>query len=508
MKRSIIGENLPKPLPQGLRARVTLGVVLPLLVILGIFTAIEYVRRQEAVLDNLSVLADHSGQVVEASLSQAMIDDNFAEVQALLDAIGTGGQFRAVYLLDTEGEVIFAPYDEGKGIRLDNQQPDCAPCHSLPASQRPGSVVVTADDGQRVFRSMQPIENGPACVECHDADDRLLGLLLTDIPIAPLEASVNTELRENLLWWLGTILVTVLVVNIVLNRFVLRRLEGLATAIVGLGEGRPYAMLPEEQPDEIGQLGAVFNLMARQVQMREQENRELSERLHQQSHQRGELLKRLIDAQESERKRVARELHDELGQSLGGLALQAKVLERFIDAGNGRTHEHLEAIHTLIEDTTDRMYDLILDLRPSVLDDLGLAAALRTCGERLLGGTDINFELDTSGLSGRLPPSIETTLYRVFQEAMNNVLRHAQASRVHIALRLKDQAVEGSITDDGRGFELDSVQMDGHSSRGIGLLGMQERIAQCCGQLDILSKPGDGTIITVHIPLDGEAACD
>lgn len=508
MKTTDLKEIVLSFLPSGLRAKVLLGVVIPLLIILGAFTLIEYFRRQEIILDSLSILATHSGQVVEANLRQAMLDDNFAEVQTLLDAIGNTGQFRVVYLLDLTGEVIFAPHEEGIGVQLNNQQPDCIACHALTTQERPQSIVVTAEDGQRVFRNMYPIVNRAECNECHEPDNRLLGLLLTDIPTAPMESALHADLRENLLWWAGTILMTVLVVNLVLNRFVLRRLERLAAAIAGLGDGQGYPVLPEEQPDEIGQLGITFNLMARQVETRQRENDLLSDSLRRQNAQRGELLKRFITAQEGERKRVARELHDELGQSLSGLALRAKILERHIDSGANGAQEQLNAIHDLVQDTTDRMYNLILDLRPSVLDDLGLAAALRVYAGRLLAETDIIFELDASGLSERLPPPVETALYRVFQETLSNVARHAQATRVLVSLNIHDRSFEGVISDNGCGFDLEHVPLDGQSPRGMGLLGMRERVAQCSGQLDIVSQPGSGTRVVVRIPLTGGAHYD
>jgi signal transduction histidine kinase len=475
---------------------------------LGVLTAIEYSYHQATVLDNLSLLASLSGQVIESNLRHAMLDSDFTEVRALLDTIGGSEEFEIVYVLDTSGQVIFAPDNVGVGTQLDNRQPDCQPCHRLPIAMRPRSVVVTGDDGQRVFRSMHPIENGRACSRCHDSDERLLGLLLTDISLSPMEEALAVDLRENMLWWLGAIFVTVIVVNLVLSRFVLRRIEGWAAAIAGLGQGQLPLPLPENQPDEIGRLAVAFNVMAQQVETRNAENRELSDNLQRQSIQRGELLKRLITAQESERKRVARELHDELGQSLSGLSLRIEVVERFIQSDPNRTVEQLGQIHALINETTDHMYNLILDLRPSALDDLGLAAALRDYADRLLADTNIRFELDADGLLTRLPPSVETSLYRVFQETLSNVVRHAGASQVSIRLARTNGAFEGEIVDDGRGFDFNAVRMDGHSPQGLGLAGIHERVTQCGGQVKIVTGPGKGTRVNIRIPLMEGTGCE
>jgi signal transduction histidine kinase len=488
-------------LKRSVRAKVTLGVVLPMILILGVFTAIEHARHQATVLENLAQLASLSGKVIESDLRHAMLDSDFTEVRALLDTIGSSQEFKIVYVLDTSGKVIFAPDNKGVGIQLDNHQPTCQPCHHLPVEDRPLSVVVVADDGQRVFRSMQPIRNGPACTECHDADKPLLGLLLTDIPISPMEEALSADLRENILWWVGTIIVTVIVVNVVLNRFVFLRLKGLAAAIARLGQGKPSLLLSETQSDELGQVAIAFNAMAQQVKERDEENRALSDDLRRQHSQRGELLKGLITAQENERRRLARELHDELGQALTGLALHTELMERFICSDSAGAIAQLDQIRTLIKETTDQMYDLILDLRPSALDDMGLAVALRVYAERVLSGTGITFELDVEGQRERLRPTIETALYRIFQEALSNVVRHAEAKHVRIQLAQSGGYFEGEIADDGQGFDYETVRMDGHSPHGLGLLGIQERMVQCGGQLEIVSRRGNGTHITIRIPL-------
>lgn len=494
------------PLKRSLRAKVTVAVVVPLALILGLFTILQYTNHQQVVLSDVSRLAAYSGQVVEANLRHSMLDSDFAEVQALLNAIGDSNKFRVIYVLDTSGTVIFAPNGQDVGVRLENSQPDCQPCHRLSASDRPDSVVAVSSDGQRVFRSMQPIENGPECARCHGTDDQLRGLLLTDIPMAPLEASLTANLRSNLLWSVGIILSTILLVNIVLNRLVLSRLERLIAAINEFGQGDLASAIPEDEPDEIGQMAGAFNRMAHRVEKRESENLALSEGLRRQSALRGELFKRLITAQEDERKRLARELHDELGQALTGLIFRAEAMGELFSIDPGSAHEKLVEIRSLAGETSQIMYELIMDLRPAALDDLGLAAAIRAYADRLLADTNTTFVLDTNGLQDRLPSTLETTLYRVFQEALSNVVRHAGAERVQIALRKCDSVFEGEIVDNGKGFALDSINMNGNSSRGLGLLGMQERVAQCGGYMDIVSRPGSGTRIMVRLPLK-EVAC-
>ena len=137
---------------------------------------------------------------------------------------------------------------------------------------------------------------------------------------------------------------------------------------------------------------------------------------------------------------------------------------------------------------------------------MGLAAALRAHAGRFLEDSGIAFELRSEGFSGRLSPDIEIALYRIFQEALNNVRRHSGAKNVRITFARDNGDFVGEIQDDGQGFDPQSTGIHGDSLRGFGLLSMQERVAQCCGQLEVISKPGSGTIIRVRFPLEENSA--
>jgi signal transduction histidine kinase len=223
--------------------------------------------------------------------------------------------------------------------------------------------------------------------------------------------------------------------------------------------------------------------------------------LRHQTFRQQDLLKGLITAQEDERKRVARELHDELGQSLSGLALHLEAAQQFVETDPERALEQLSLTREMINTTTQKMYELILALRPSVLDDLGLAAALRSLARRVLPADRFVFTLESGQLKERLQPSIETALYRIFQEAMSNIVRHSAAERVNITLAQRDGVFEGEISDNGKGIDLQAGKLPADSPRGLGILGMQERVAQVGGTLEIRSRPGEGTRISIKIPL-------
>jgi hypothetical protein len=252
-----------------LRAKIFLGIIMPLLLILGVSAAIDYVRRRDAILEELSNLSAYTGRVVETDLRHQMIDSDFEGLQQLLDAVGADEELQSVYLLDPSGEVIFSPFERRIGSRLDSNSQECQPCHSLPVEERPDSVVVTLADGKRVFRSMQPIENSPECGECHDSEEPLIGVLLIDIAVAPFSETVVSYLQSQLLWWVGYILIAILVVNFVVGRVVLNRLGSMVSAISGLGHGETPSGLEEGPPDEIGQLVSSFNDMSGRVNTRD-----------------------------------------------------------------------------------------------------------------------------------------------------------------------------------------------------------------------------------------------
>jgi len=484
-----------------LRAKVTLGVVLPLVSVLGVFTVVEHRRDRAATLAELSQLASYSGKVIENNLRHEMQESDFAGVQGLLDTVGGTDQFRIVYVLDPSGRVIFAPDNEGTGILLDNRASDCQPCHHLSPEARPASVIVKADNGQQVFRTMLPIENGPACGDCHDPHQRLLGLVLIDIPTAPLEAPLAANMREDLLWWASTILVTVIIVNLVLSRLVIGRLQQVAQTLARFGHGQRNLRLRAGSADEIGALALAFNDMGQNIERKETTNRALSADVRRHAARQRELVKRLITAQEEERQKVSRDLHDGLGQDLAGLAVNLQSVEHVWSDPPEPVRQQLQKIHEQIAQMTDWTYDMILTLRPSVLDDLGLLPALRAHAERTLKESGIRFELEAHDLPLRLPPEVETTVFRAFQEAVSNVVRHSGASRLRVSLAVQDGTLEGEIADDGCGFDTTTVAAHGSGPRGLGLLGMQERLALCGGTLEIAAGPGNGTRLHIRIPL-------
>jgi signal transduction histidine kinase len=205
-----------------------------------------------------------------------------------------------------------------------------------------------------------------------------------------------------------------------------------------------------------------------------------------------ELSTLLLRAQENERRALARELHDEVGQFLSAILMETEGAECADQAADIR--EHLDSIKTLAEKTVNQVRDLALLLRPSMLDDLGLAPALNWHARETSKRTGLNVMVSADDTINSLPDEHRTCIYRLVQEAVNNAVRHAKARTVEVAVRREDQMVNVTVQDDGAGF-------DTRFMRGLGLLGMEERVRRLGGRLKISSQPGRGTMVHAGLPV-------
>lgn len=217
---------------------------------------------------------------------------------------------------------------------------------------------------------------------------------------------------------------------------------------------------------------------------------------------RRELLHQVVTAQEQERQRIARELHDTTGQALTALGLGFAAASETIHANPPLASRQLGELKKLSMQTLDELRDLIGNLRPSVLDDLGLVPALQGQVREFINRTGIHAELSLNGHRRRLQPEVETIVFRITQEALTNVARHAAASHVTIQLEFQTDHLHLTIQDNGRGFDPNQALSPQAGRRPWGILGMQERVSLVNGQWNVASIPGQGTTISVTIPLE------
>jgi len=204
-------------------------------------------------------------------------------------------------------------------------------------------------------------------------------------------------------------------------------------------------------------------------------------------------LRRVVEAQELERRRLARELHDETGQALTSILLGLRGLE---EAREGDRREAVAGLRELVVATLQDVRNLAVELRPKALDDFGLVAALDRLTTGFSEQTGIAVDLEARLGDERLPGEIETALYRIVQEALTNIVKHARAQRVSILVVRKPASVAVVIEDDGTGFS----QPEATDRGGLGLVGMRERVRLLDGRFEIESSPGAGTAIVAEVP--------
>lgn len=284
--------------------------------------------------------------------------------------------------------------------------------------------------------------------------------------------------------------------------FLLKPVNALLGAIRRFEAGDTQARVGSKAGSgEMGYLASAFDELADALEARESERDRSETALQGEQRARAALLEKTITAQEDERKRIARELHDQTSQDLAALMLSLDTCALGLARGEPRVEQHLQTAKSIADTMLANTRRLINDLRPPLLDDLGLAAAIAWYAETRLQPLGIALELRCDQMEARLPPALETALFRVAQEALTNVVRHADASSVYVMLGVDDHAVSLAVRDDGRGFQQPAVTATGGESEGLGLLGMRERVTILGGEMCVDSEPGQGTTVTVTIPV-------
>jgi signal transduction histidine kinase len=232
-------------------------------------------------------------------------------------------------------------------------------------------------------------------------------------------------------------------------------------------------------------------------------NAHLYDALQQQDQMRAGLLHQVIAAQEDERKRIARELHDETSQAITALLLGLHTTGLALESNPQEAFSRLDATKGIAETMLENIHRLTSDLRPSLLDDLGLVPAITWYCEQRLQPAGIAFQIQSEGLKQRLPSPLETALFRIVQEAVTNVIRHAGATRVTMSLSLRHGQVVLRVADNGRGSDPRALRANKSYGNGLGLRGMEERVSILGGEFQIATAPGQGMIITVTVPVPG-----
>jgi signal transduction histidine kinase len=212
-----------------------------------------------------------------------------------------------------------------------------------------------------------------------------------------------------------------------------------------------------------------------------------------------QLSARLVDAQETERRSISRELHDEVGQSLGALLVDIGRLSTTLSGGHPEVKAQLDNLKSVAEQTFQTVRNIALLLRPSMLDDLGLAAALEWQGREVSRRSQIEVSVESESVPEDLPDEYKIYIYRLVQEALNNAVRHSGARNAKVVVERLEKSIVVRVTDDGRGF-------DPARSRGMGILGMEERVKHLGGTFRVESQPGKGATVAADLPIPAGVA--
>ena len=375
------------------------------------------------------------------------------------------------------------------------------------------------------------------CHQCHTGDsaggasqiDEVLAFAPLEVvpwgvtvrqPASEVLAQVNLLRWQMLLGGAMILAVALLVITWFIRRQVVKPIQNLDGALVQLAAGNLERPISGGGVDEVARLTTNLERMRAKLEatmadqrrwsetlevMVEERTRELTllyEQLADKELMRKQLLDKVLTAQEEERTRLARELHDTIGQSLTAIIMTTAAIENNLPPGFPAGKEKLAEVRRIAAQTLRDLRSLIFNLRPEILDDLGLALALRSQTKEYLETAGVKVRLRAAGLKGHLPPEVETVIFRVVQEAITNIARHAHASRADITLTKENGRLVVRVEDDGVGFDPATVMAD--KQRGWGLRGMQERITLLGGEFYIGPKANRGTLVLAEVPLSEE----
>jgi signal transduction histidine kinase len=451
-----------------------LGMVLALTTVLGVAVTLQVravmtgVFIEELVGRGVSVASD----LASRSTDPILLNDNYSLHELLRETVSNHPDALYAFVLDSDNQVIAHTFGE-TGFPADLLNPTLAV--AAPALYGTIRHWVYASNEGRVHEMVAPIMGGSA------------GVVRLGLTERRLQAVVNVVTGQMIL---TTLLVAVagIVAAMLLTWLLTRPILDLVAATKEVGRGNLQARAPHWADDEIGTLADAFNQMVTDL---DSSQRAVAEK----EQARDLLLKKLITAQEEERKRIARELHDGVGQMLTSLMVGMRTMQRSNDPTT--VQARTEELCVTAGETLEQVRVLSRELRPSILDDLGLSAALdRYVAEFARVHADVTVDLHCD-LPGRLPSTVETALYRIVQEAMTNAARHGNATSVGVLVSRRNGTVQAIVDDNGAGFDVAAVRRRQSS---VGIFGMSERAELLGGKLDIESGP-EGTTVYAEVPL-------
>ena len=446
-----------------------LGIILGLVILLGVGLTV-FVRQSlhRALHDELKLLAiSVTSDLASRSTDLILVNNLYALYELTQETRQNYPDIRYILILDKNGQPLVSTFGNALPAGLLEA--------NFPSPQERYRLFSFYSPEGWVLDAAVPIFNGRAGLVrvgfSETSINRTVNLVTSQLLLATLFVSTIGILSSIFLTWILT-----------------RPILTLTRAAQMVGRGNFDQYVKRWANDEIGELSDAFNQMTADLRLAAEARRE-RERL------RAEMVEKVISAQEEERKRIARDLHDQTSQALVSLIVQLKLVE------SARTKaERTQAIADLREQLRAILNDvrrMAYDLRPGVLDDLGLSQAIQWFADQCRKNTDIKISLILDAAADQLPPHAATAIYRVTQEALSNVIKHSQATQAWVMLKNNADGFQLEIRDNGKGFDPRRWEV---SREGLGLFGMQERIQLLGGICEIESEPGKGTAIRAHIP--------
>jgi signal transduction histidine kinase len=472
---------------RNLRARVALGIGLPILLALAVLSLVHYWRERHLLEDQARLSAIQFGQVITGSLRHSMLVNDPGMLAAVLNDIGAREAIERAQIVDINGQVVVDTGPQRAGEAQHVVEPGCMACHRLAPEKRPDTTVLSADVS--VMRVAVPINNEPECAACHLTQEVHLGVLLVDVPMNALWSHVLESLEMDLAISAVITLVMAAAVYGLVHHLVVRRVETFRRPLAEYATGKFGVRLPAgSSTDEMGELALAFNRMADELERHmqaEQERRAVRQR-----------------AIVEERERIARELHDGLAQVLGYVNTKATAVRLLLkkhqtEAAEKQLLQLEEAARGLFVDVREA----ILGLKMTAQSDVHLAALLTEYAARFSQLSDLPVEVEIApGVEQlSLPAEAELQLLRIMQEALSNVRKHAAASCVWVCVRNGGPRVELRVSDNGRGFDPERAHQNGRPH--FGLSTMRERAEAIGAEFSVDSRPGAGTQVVVRLTL-------
>lgn len=445
-----------------------LGIVLGSIVLLGVGVTIQ--ARYALTATMTTQLKEQSVSVsrdlAARSTDPILLNDLLGLHDLVDETIANNPNVRYAFIVDSQGQVIAHMFEGGFPLGL-------LSLNSVDPDEHHHTVLIQTNEGL-IWDTAVPILDGK------------VGTARIGLSDASMREAVST-LTAQFLLTIVLVSATGILVAVFLTWILTRPILSLVHATQAVAKGDFSPRVKRWANDEIGDLAEAFNTMTEELARTDELRRE-RETLRRQ------LLEKVIATQEDERRRIARELHDSTSQNLTSLIVGLRTMETTCTQCAALTKA--VDLRQVAAQTLEEVHDLSMRLRPRVLDDLGLAAAL----ERLVAEWQARYKIPVDvaiPLNDRLPGAVETAIYRIVQETLTNIARHAEAHSASILIERRGDMVRAIVEDDGVGFEVNT----NHSERHLGLLGMRERAELLNGTLTVESTPEQGTSVFIEIPL-------